>query len=74
MVLTSRSDFSSCIFREVIILAAWSIWSNRNNITFDGKTLYFAAWRAHFTSEVNLVTLRAKPEIKERLKSFLSSL
>ncbi|KAF8670387.1 hypothetical protein HU200_050690 [Digitaria exilis] len=74
MVITSRETFGSTIFREIVILATWSIWCHRNSIIFDNKNLSFMAWRASFVREMDLVTLRAKPVVKEQIISFLSSL
>ncbi|RCV21660.1 hypothetical protein SETIT_4G155300v2 [Setaria italica] len=65
MVIQARERFGSVIFREIVMVAAWSIWCHRNSIVFD---------RASFMEEIKLVTLRAKPAIKEKIKIWLSSL
>ncbi|KAF8724304.1 hypothetical protein HU200_021333 [Digitaria exilis] len=48
MFLRAREGFNSVIFREVVIIAMWSIWKHRNSIIFYGGSLSFAAWRRFF--------------------------
>ncbi|KAF8765713.1 hypothetical protein HU200_008216 [Digitaria exilis] len=36
MFLRAREKFGSVIFREIIILAMWALWTHRNSIIFDG--------------------------------------
>lgn len=74
MIIAAREHFGSPVFREVVNVAAWSIWCHRNCIIFDNKRLSFMAWRSHFTEEMKLVTLRAKPVLKASIDSFMSSL
>ncbi|KAF8662014.1 hypothetical protein HU200_056572 [Digitaria exilis] len=74
MVIRSREAFRSTIYREIVIVAAWCIWCHRNNIISNGHSLSFAAWRRCFLKEVELVTIRVKPELKDKIVSFMSSL
>ncbi|KAF8689576.1 hypothetical protein HU200_041750 [Digitaria exilis] len=74
MIICSRQAFGSTIYREIVIIAVWCIWCHRNSIIFDGQCLSFAAWRRCFRQEVDLVTLRVNPELKDKLVSFVSSL
>lgn len=67
MVLRARERFDSVIFWKVIIMAMWSIWPHRNNIISYGASLSFASWRRNFIEGMKAVTLRAKPQIKDKL-------
>lgn len=74
MILRARQRFNSVIFREVIIIAMWSIWKHRNSLIFDGASLSFGAWRTIFVDGMKAVSLRAKPLVKDRIICWLSSL
>lgn len=74
MIITARELFGSAIFGKIIIIAAWCLWCHRNSIIFDNMSLSFAAWHASFVREMKLVTLRAKPIVKDLIDIFLSSL
>lgn len=39
MVIQARRDFGLKIFREIIIVASWAIWTHRNEVIFDGVPL-----------------------------------
>ncbi|KAF8668063.1 hypothetical protein HU200_052458 [Digitaria exilis] len=60
MIIQSRRDFQSKVFREIIILAVWAIWTHRNE-------------RSIFTGEFRLIIYRAKPSLKLELEDWLSS-
>ncbi|KAF8711301.1 hypothetical protein HU200_029324 [Digitaria exilis] len=74
MMLEARVNFGSVIFREVIIMAMWSIWTHRNSIIFDGGSLSFAWWRRSFVEGMMTVTLRINSHIKDKIVVWLSSL
>ncbi|KAF8665227.1 hypothetical protein HU200_054123 [Digitaria exilis] len=74
MLLRARERFGLTIFREIIIMAIWAIWTHRNSIIFYNTTLSFATWRRTFTKGMKAVTSRAKPLVKESIKTWLSSL
>ncbi|KAF8687333.1 hypothetical protein HU200_043016 [Digitaria exilis] len=64
MITQARLDFGNVIFREVFILACWSIWCHRNNIIFERV----------FEKEMKLVTLRVNPVFRDKINAFLSNL
>ena len=70
MVLHARLQFNSVIFREIFIIGCWSIWCHRNDLIFDGASLSFSQWRRFFVKELQAVTLRAKPRLREKIKFF----
>lgn len=74
MILRAREDFRSCIFREVLIIACWSIWCHGNSIIFYNGTLSFMRWRNFFERKMNPVALRVKPEFSNKITNWLSSL
>nr|TKW38309.1 hypothetical protein SEVIR_1G106500v2 [Setaria viridis] len=74
MITKAREDVNSCIFREVLIIACWSIWCHRNTIIFDNGSLFFKRWRSLFEREMNLVNLRVKPDFSSRITNWFSSL
>ncbi|KAF8647701.1 hypothetical protein HU200_065341 [Digitaria exilis] len=42
MLLRERERFGLTIFREIIIMEMWAIWTHRNSFIFDNATLSFA--------------------------------
>ncbi|KAG2655638.1 hypothetical protein PVAP13_1KG026000 [Panicum virgatum] len=74
MFLRAREAFNSVIFREVVIIATWCIWCHRNDIIFYGSSLSFSSWRCAFLKEMNAVTLRVKPQLKEKIVTWLNNL
>ncbi|KAF8765281.1 hypothetical protein HU200_008735 [Digitaria exilis] len=60
MLIQARRDFNSKIFREVVIIATWAIWTHRNE-----KQL--------FRDEFSHLLHRAKPTLKLELQTWLSS-
>jgi hypothetical protein len=74
MVLNARLLFNSIIFREVFIINCWAIWCHRNDLIFDGSSLSFSKWRSSFVKELHAVTLQAKPQLHDKLKTFFNLL
>lgn len=73
-IITARERFGSTIFRDIIIVASWSIWTHQSSIIIDGASLSFARWRQVFLEEMALVTLRVKPVLKDKTNLWLRSL
>jgi hypothetical protein len=74
MILNARLRFNSVIFREIFIVGSWAIWCHRNDIIFDDSALSFAKWRTFFIRELDLVLLRAKPRIADKIRVYMSNL
>jgi hypothetical protein len=55
MIITVRERFASLIFKEIVIIASWAIWTHHNNKVFDGASLSCNSFKSFFLS------LRAKP-------------
>jgi hypothetical protein len=73
MLIRRRRQFNSTIFREVIMIAGWTIWCHRNVVIFDGASVSLGWWRSALRDEFLLILYRAKPSTKALLKSWLSS-
>ncbi|KAF8730536.1 hypothetical protein HU200_016952 [Digitaria exilis] len=74
MLLRARERFGSVIFREVMIHAMWSIWTLRNSIIFYYGSLSFDWWHRSFTDGLKALTLRVKPNVKDAILHYMSSL
>lgn len=69
-IVESRS-FNSVIFREIVLVASWAIWTHRNEVIFYGVPLSLRRWKKLFQEEFSLVIYRAKPSLKPVLQSWL---
>jgi hypothetical protein len=69
MLIRSRHQFNSTIFREVIMVARWIIWCHQNAVIFDGALVSFRRWKEAFRDEFGLLLHRAKPSTKSLLQS-----
>ncbi|RCV12993.1 hypothetical protein SETIT_2G311300v2 [Setaria italica] len=54
MIIQAREQFGNCIFREIVIIASWAIWTHRNGIIFDGLEKSLARWKHSFEEELKL--------------------
>ncbi|KAG2620120.1 hypothetical protein PVAP13_3NG147902, partial [Panicum virgatum] len=73
MVILAREVFGSVIFREILILSCWSIWCVRNGIIFYNGVCSLDQWRFGLKRQLQLVSLRVKPILKDKISSWLSS-
>ncbi|GJM91631.1 hypothetical protein PR202_ga08027 [Eleusine coracana subsp. coracana] len=74
MLLQARENFQSRIFREILMVACWTLWCYRNRVIFDEAPTSFGAWKHLFLEEIMLVRPRAKPSVQSRLDLFFNSL
>ncbi|KAF8711990.1 hypothetical protein HU200_028967 [Digitaria exilis] len=58
--LEARKDFNSRIFKEVVIIAAWAIWTHRNEVIFYRAHIALRRWKQLFRDEFSLLLHRAK--------------
>ncbi|KAF8760581.1 hypothetical protein HU200_010019 [Digitaria exilis] len=73
MLIQARKDFNSKIFIEVVIIAAWAIWTHRNEVIFDGAHISPRRWKQLLRDEFSLLLHTAKPTFKLELQTWLSS-
>jgi hypothetical protein len=59
---------------EIIILAAWSIWTIRNRKIFEDQNPSFSAWKIIFKQELQLLSYRMKKKWNAPFKAWLQSL
>jgi hypothetical protein len=65
----AKRSFGKPFFMEVVILACWNIWKQRNGLIFQGERPSFFGWRRSFMHDISLLEHRIK---KKYLKTFLA--
>nr|TKW22183.1 hypothetical protein SEVIR_4G212700v2 [Setaria viridis] len=69
-----RRHLNTTFFMEVLVLMSWSIWTTRNDWTFNDVDPTVEGTRPKFLSELSLVASRAKQRIEINLAPTLNSL
>jgi hypothetical protein len=67
-------SFNQPFFTEVVILACWHIWKQRNEAIFQQILPSFRAWRSRFIHEATLHTNRMKAKHVGSFSAWISSL
>lgn len=62
------------MFKEVVTLAAWNIWKQRNRRHFDRVALTLLSWKRGLTSDPEILKFSAKPENQTLLETLITSL
>ena len=70
----AKKHFSGPCFTEVIILACWGIWKQRNGWIFNNIKPTFRGWKAIFVHEITLLKYRVKKDSIPVLTSWINSL
>jgi hypothetical protein len=70
----SRSQWQYGYYMEMIVIAEWEIWEQRNNKIFRGEPPSFNAWKAQFSATVKLQLYRLKPDDRASVLDWLASL
>jgi hypothetical protein len=73
-ILIAKRHFGLPFFMEVVMIGAWCIWNERNDLIFNGKLPCLASWKSQFKKEVLLHLYRIKPSLHPAIRSWLSSL
>jgi hypothetical protein len=73
-ILIAKRNFGLPFFMEVVMIGAWCIWNERNDLIFNGKLPCLASWKAQFKKEVLLHFYRIKPSLHPAIRSWLNSL
>jgi hypothetical protein len=60
MFITARASFAKPLSTEVVILACWHIWKQRNGAIFENIRPSFGSWRRQFIHEATLHVHRVK--------------
>jgi hypothetical protein len=57
---------------EIVILTAWSIWTMRNGVIFDGDSASLGMWKRSLWEEFFLSVLTCKLSKKPLLQAWLA--
>lgn len=74
MLKDTNKRFSGPCFVEIVILACWNIWRQRNNKIFKGMGPTFKAWKAGFVQDVSLLKHRIKSSKVAVLSNWIDNL
>ena len=69
-IASAKDSWTQPLFKEIFLVAAWSIWKERNKKHFSGISPSRESWLYWFREDFALLTYR----VKEKHKPFLSSL
>ena len=68
-VSRARSDFKQPFFTEVMMLAVWNIWKQRNGKKIEAKRPSFTAWKREFIHDISMLEHRIKSKHHSALKA-----
>jgi len=54
MDMQQKQNFAGPYFIDLFMIAAWTIWKERNDYIFNNKVPSLAGWKIRFKNEVNL--------------------
>ena len=74
MASASRKDFNRPFYSEVVFIAAWNIWTQRNGKIFRNEAPSFRAWRRNFVHDLSLLAHRIKCKYRDSLLPWIASL
>jgi hypothetical protein len=60
MLMRAKKQFTGPCFVEIVILACWNIWKQRNDKIFKGMKPSFRAWKAGFLQDITLLKYRVR--------------
>jgi hypothetical protein len=70
----ARSDFGKPFFMEVVILACWNIWKQRNEKIFQYHRPSFQGWKKGFVHDISMLVHRIKRKHVDDLVAWIGSL
>ena len=70
----ARQRFQKPFFSEVVILACWHIWKQRNGAIFQQVMPRFRAWKRGFVNDITLHVHRVKAKHVQELSSWIDNL
>ena len=70
----ARQSFGHPFFLEVVLTAAWCIWTERNDKTFRNERPSFNSWRRHFVHDITLLSHRFQGDTRSRLLTWINNL
>ena len=72
--ITARRKFNKPFFMEIVLLAAWHIWKQRNEAIFQRILPSFRGWRRRFIHEAYMHVHRVKDKYVTSFTSWIDSL
>ena len=73
-ILAAKRSCNHPFFFEVVYLAAWSIWTTRNDKIFRHIRPTFGGWKAKFIHDITLHSHRMKSTVKPMLLQWIKTL
>ena len=70
----ARKEFHGPCFSEVVILACWNIWKQRNGLIFKDILPTFRGWKSGFVHDITLLLHRVKRSVHPLLSSWIDNL
>ncbi|CAO2201894.1 unnamed protein product [Urochloa humidicola] len=64
MLQHAKQNFNHSCFMEIIIIAAWQIWKQRNGLIFENCPATFTSWKRKFKEECLIQAVRIKDSIR----------
>lgn len=74
MLTQKRAQLNIPYFMDLFMIAAWTIWKERNDLVFNGKPPSPTAWKQRFVNEVRLHFCRFNPSFQLVISQWLSTL
>jgi hypothetical protein len=74
MPTQKRAQLNIPCFMDLFMIAAWTIWKERNDLIFNGKPPSPTAWKQRFINEVRLHFCRFTPSFQLVISQWLSTL
>lgn len=59
----ARQQWHQPLFNEIVILAAWNIWKQRNKHYFEKIIPSMLVWKKMLSDDLDILKLRVKPEL-----------
>lgn len=69
-----KNRWTRPMFIEIFLVAAWSLWKERNNNYFRQVAPTFESWRGRFTKDFSDISYRAKESKRQFITAFLCGL
>ena len=70
----AKQSFDGPCFSEIVILACWNIWKQRNGWIFNNVPASFRGWKASFIVDITMFKHRVKANMVTRLSSWIDNL
>jgi hypothetical protein len=72
MLTQKRAQLNIPYFMDLFMIAAWTIWKERNDLVFNGNPPSPTAWKQRFVNEVRLHFCRFNPSFQLVISQWLS--